>query len=62
MEDNIQIRERLTRTETKVDTILSNHLPHIEAKVDKVDRRVWIVLISIIISTLIGVATKLLLK
>ena len=51
MSDNkeqIQIHERLTRSETKIDTIMDNHLPHIQAKVDKVDKRVWIVLVSIL--------------
>ena len=47
-------QERLTKLEATVDTIKNNHLHHmqqdidrIEGKVDKLDNRLWIVLLGV---------------
>lgn len=37
---NIQIHERMASVETSVQTILSNHLPHIQEAIDKVDGKI----------------------
>jgi hypothetical protein len=57
--ETIEIHERVTRVETNVETIMSNHLPHIQAKVDKVDKRLWWVLSSVILGFLISITLLL---
>lgn len=58
-------RERITRLETNVETIMTNHLPHIQASLDRlevktderlgrVDTKFWAI-IMLLISTLIAV-------
>lgn len=51
-ETGVKLHERVARVETSVDEIKNNHLPHIEAKID---RAFWL-----LITTLIGVASLLL--
>lgn len=41
MAEDIQIHERVKGLEVKVDTIMNNHLPHIQKKVDKVNDKLW---------------------
>jgi len=41
MENNGKIEHRLTRLETQVESILTNHFPHIEKKIDNVVKRQW---------------------
>lgn len=52
------IKERITRVEEKVSEIASNHLPHLDAKINKIsdkqDRGQWY-----IITTSVGVAITL---
>ena len=59
------IKERITAVEVKLDDALNNHLPHLDAKIDKVDSKVdkvqdkldrgqWFVL-----TTLVGVVLTL---
>ena len=49
---DIQIETRLTSVETKLEELTSNHLPHIEAKID---RLLWFIMTSAI-SMVIGLA------
>ena len=51
---DIEVYERLTRLETKVDEILDNHLTAIERKVN------WG--IALIVTTLVGIVVDLLMK
>jgi hypothetical protein len=50
----LDLEERLTCLETKVNEIMTNHLPHIEAKVDRIQ---WLLIV-----TLIGVVANLIQK
>ena len=56
-------QERLTKLEATVETIKDNHLAHmaddidrIENKVDKLDNRIWIVLLGVmsILATIVA--------
>lgn len=55
-QDRLSVENRITRVETKIEEMLTNHLPHIEAKVDRIH---WI-LVTTLITLVIGLATKLL--
>lgn len=61
-EGDIQTHERLACVETKVDAIMTNHLPHIQAKVDKVDSRTWWILGTVILGFLITIITVIISK
>ena len=56
---NSTVKERVVSLEVKVDTILENHLPHLDAKVDlvitKIDRFGYL-----LITTLVGFVVGLL--
>jgi len=46
------IKERLARLETKIEHLITNHLPHLEKKVDKL---IWIIiggLITVLVTIL----------
>lgn len=58
--ESIEVHERLSCVETKVDLIMSNHLPHIQAKVDKVDGRTWWILGTVILGFLVTIALQIL--
>ena len=58
MEENIEIHERITRVETKVDAILENHLPHIQMTINKVDERLWWILATVIVGSVLGIAVQ----
>lgn len=49
-----ETRERLARVETNVETILTNHLPHIQARLDTMDNKFWAIIL-LLISTLVAV-------
>lgn len=51
IKDRLNIEQRLTRVETKLSEIMSNHIPHLE---EKMDRILWLIVI-----TLIGVVADL---
>ena len=62
---NIQIHERMASVETNVNTILTNHLPHIQEAVEKIDSKIerklsnldmkfWAIIV-LLISTLAGI-------
>lgn len=42
---NIEIENRLTSLETKIEEILLNHLPHLQSKVDKIQ---WLLISNLI--------------
>ena len=50
--------ERLVKLETTVENIRDNHLHTIEAKINKLDNRLWMVLfgvaVSIVLPVLVG--------
>ena len=49
-----KIEHRITSLEVKVDSIMTNHLPHIQQAVDKLGNRFWW-LITLLIANLFGV-------
>ena len=53
------IKERITAIEVKLEEIASNHLPHLEAKLDRVDSRVWWLLGTVILGFLVSIALTL---
>jgi hypothetical protein len=53
----ISVEKRLTCVETKLDEIMTNHLPHIQAKVDKIQ---WLLITNLI--TVIFMLAELLLR
>ena len=54
IKDRLGIEQRLTCVETKLAEIMTNHLPHIEDKLDKIQ---WLIIV-----TLIGLVTDLISK
>ena len=54
----ISIESRLTSLEVKVNEIITNHLPHLEESIRKVDERVWWILGGVILSIVIQVVLK----
>jgi len=56
----IELHERMARVETNVDSIMKNHLPHIQEKVDNVDTRTWWILGSVILGFVTLIAIKFL--
>ena len=67
MEENgkykLTIEHRLTILESQLNTVMNNHLPHIQERVDKVNKKLtW--LLALFVTNLlsaIGILTKLLL-
>lgn len=59
---NKDTEHRMTSLEAKVNLILTNHLPHLEKKVDyvlnKVDKLEWVIYVTFAIA----VATQIILK
>ena len=53
------IKERITAVEVKLEELISNHLPHLESKVDKLDTRIWWLLSTVILGFLISIALTL---
>ena len=53
------IKERITAVEVKLEEIASNHLPHLDAKIDKLDTRVWWLLGTVILGFLVSIVLTL---
>ena len=56
MEENgykIGIEARLTKVETKLDDLISNHLPHIQRAIEKVNNKIWAAILALV-GNLIG--------
>lgn len=50
--DRLNIEKRLTCLETKMDEVMTNHLPHLSAKMDRIQ---WLLIV-----TLVGIVANLL--
>ena len=46
--DKIKTHERMATLETKVEAIMTNHLPHIQKAIDKLGNKFWAVIILLI--------------
>ena len=53
-------KERLARVETKLDVIENNHLAHIQADIDKLDKRLWFVVAGVAMTVILGFVNALL--
>lgn len=53
------VKERITAVEVKLEEIASNHLPHLDAKIDRVDARLWWILSTVILGFLVSIALTL---
>ena len=53
-------KERLARVETKLDVIENNHLAHIQADIDKLDKRIWFVIAGVAMTVVLGFVNALL--
>lgn len=56
--EKISVHERITRLEVKVDTILTNHLPHLQKSVYGLNTKFWAVIL-LLISNLVGLIVLL---
>lgn len=55
-ERNVEIENRLTSLETRLEDLITNHLPHLESKIDRIQ---WL-LVTTMIALVINLANKLL--
>ena len=58
MENNngkVKQEHRLTSLEVKVDSIMHNHLPHIQKAVDTANKRTWYILATVILGIIIQI-------
>lgn len=52
--DKIKVHERLSTLEAQMDTVLDNHLPHIQKSIDKIVSKIgWFT--SLLIANLVAV-------
>ena len=57
----VNTEHRLTTVEQQLNTVLTNHLPHIQERVDKVDKKLtW--LLGLIVTTLISIVVTFILR
>ncbi len=54
MENNIKMHERMARLETQMKSVIENHLPHLEKKIDKVVSKQWW-LFTTMVGVLVGI-------
>ena len=52
--EKINIHERIAKLETNVNSILENHLPHLQQTVDGLNMKFWAVIV-LLITNLTGV-------
>lgn len=55
-ERNVEIENRLTSLETRLEDLITNHLPHLESKID----RIYWLLVTTMIALVINLANKFL--
>lgn len=53
------VKERIKALEVSLDEVKTNHLPHLQEAIDKVDARTWVILAVIIIGFLSSIALSL---
>lgn len=53
------VKERIKALEVSLDEVKTNHLPHLQTAIDKVDTRTWVILATIIIGFLSSIALTL---
>lgn len=56
--NNNKIEHRLTALETKMESMLQNHLPHLQKAVDSLGTKFWAIVI-LLIANLIGLSFSL---
>ena len=61
MQENreLNIENRITAVEVKLEEVISNHLPHLQEAIDKVDTRTWAILFTLIMGFLISIGLSL---
>ena len=52
--EKIKVHERLSTLEAQMDTVLDNHLPHIQNSIDKITSKIWW-FTSLLIANLVAV-------
>lgn len=52
--EKIKVHERLSTLEAQMDTVLDNHLPHIQGSIDKITSKIWW-FTSLLIANLVAV-------
>ena len=53
------VKERIRAVEVSLDEVKTNHLPHLQAGIDRVESKVWWVLAVIVIGFLSSIALSL---
>ena len=51
MEENgykVGVEGRLTRVETKLDDVMTNHLPHIQNSIDGLNTKLWLAGVALV--------------
>ena len=56
--EKISLHERLAKLETQVNTILTNHLPHLQNTCDRLSTKFWAVII-LLVANLVGLIVNL---
>lgn len=54
MRNNVTIHERLACLETLVQTIIDNHLPHLQKRIDSLDTKFYAI-ITLLVANLVGI-------
>lgn len=54
------IGEKVARLNERVDEIRTNHLPHIQTRLDSIDARVWWILGTLILGIILTIAERVL--
>ena len=62
MEEDVELHERVKAVEVGLEVIRTNHLPHLQAKLDKVDDRLWWLLGVVILGIVITIASNIIFK
>lgn len=64
--ERINIHERLATLETQVETIMTNHLPHIQASITNISQRVegfnvklWGLIVALVINLIVLLIKKI---
>lgn len=55
--EEIGVHERVKGLEVNVETIMTNHLPHIQARVDLIDSKLWYIMV-LLVGNLVAIIIK----